>query len=95
MTCRQVQRSINPDWVYNFHRLKDIIESLPKQTRTCFECGTEVSLNVTWINSPVMPIDKVAILGCDGVFDQVINAILLEGTRKGSVLSDCFENKKS
>jgi len=42
-----------------------------------------------------MPIDKVAILGCDGVFDQVINAILLEGTRKGSVLSDCFENKKS
>lgn len=86
---------IKPDWLYNFHRFKVKIESLPKQARTCLECGREVSLQVTWTNSPVMPIDEAAIIGCDGVIDEVINAILLEGARQGWRLNDCFEDKKS
>lgn len=94
MTC-QVQRSINPDCFANHRFLKDKIESISQRARTCSACGREVFLHVTWNKNPVMPIDKVAIIGCDGVIDEVINGILLESARQGWMLSDCFESKKS
>jgi len=95
MTCQQMERSMNPNCFANHLFVKGKIESLPKGLRTCSVCGREASLHVTWNKNPGMPIDKVAIIGCDRMVDEVFKRILLESALEGSMLSECFENKTS
>jgi len=69
---------MKPNGFANHLFVKGRIESMPKWARTCSVCGREVFVHVTWNRNPDMPIDKVAIIGCNGLGNEVINHILLE-----------------
>ena len=93
MGCRE-QMDIRGACLRYVPTIQRIIESLPKDVRTCSKCEEAVILQVTEHlpnQGGGIPFGKAAILGCDESLGKVIERIVSEGARLDLALGDCFE----
>ncbi|MBC8031220.1 MAG: hypothetical protein H7Z16_13980 [Pyrinomonadaceae bacterium] len=93
MGCR-AQINIRGDCLANIPTIQRLIESLPKEVRTCSKCQEEAIVQVSehlLHQDGGIPFGEAAIFGCDESLDKVIESVL----RAQPALGDCFESKKS
>ena len=92
MAC-SVQRPISQDCLSSVPSIKNVMSSLPKESRTCSECSEVVFIHETPTGSAGAGIafEKAEFIGCDAVIDAVIDDILREGFSRGLNFTSCFE----
>ncbi len=93
MVCR-AQRPIKTDCLRDVPTFKRIMETLPKEARTCTKCGEEIIIHESaHLPNPgsAIPFAKATLVGCDTTIDNVIEGL----AGRGINLNDCFESEKS